>query len=116
MPHPPDDGEAAFTLTATFPPARLGDVVPLLESVSAARVSIDTYAARASLEPGPVDTAVLASLRPWIESLGGALAVERAPPGAPLAGVASEPTDDERVLAARVSEVFDREGVLWRGA
>jgi glycolate oxidase FAD binding subunit len=98
-------------------PSRLPEAVAAVESLHPIALSIDTYAARMhiALAGTPTD-AIMAALRDRVESLGGALAVERAPPGEAAAGWASRPSDAERELELGVTRAFDPEGVLWRSA
>jgi hypothetical protein len=97
-------------------PSRLPEAVAAVESLHPIGLSIDTYAARMRITLAGAPTDGIMALRDRVESLGGALAVERAPPGKDPAGWASRPSDAERELEQGVTRAFDPEGVLWRSA
>lgn len=109
-----EGGAADTVLVGSVIPSRLASALEAVEATSPARVAADTYGGRLRARLPRFDAAAVRELRVALERLGGALAVERAPRGVELAGVASEPTADERVLVAGVKRVFDPAGVLWR--
>jgi hypothetical protein len=97
-------------------PSRLPEAVAAVEPLRPIAFSIDTYAARMRITLAGAPADVILALRDRVESLGGALAIEQAPPGEDAVGWASRPSDAERELEHGVTRAFDPEGVLWRSA
>jgi hypothetical protein len=97
-------------------PSRLPEAVAAVEPLHPIALSIDTYAARMHIALAGAPAEGIMALRDRVESLGGALAVERAPPGEAPVGWASRPSDAERELEHGLTRAFDPEGVLWRSA
>jgi hypothetical protein len=97
-------------------PSRLQEAVAAVEPLHPAAFSIDTYAARMRITLAGAPADGILALRDRVESLGGALAIERAPSGEDAAGWASRPSDAELELEQGVTRAFDPEGVLWRSA
>jgi glycolate oxidase FAD binding subunit len=97
-------------------PSRLPEAVAAAEPLHPIALSIDTYAARMRIALAGTPPDGILALRDRVESLGGALAVERAPRSEDAAGWASRPSDAERELEQGVTRAFDPEGVLWRSA
>ena len=107
--------EPTTVLTISLLPSRLPEAVGALGSLGRTRVSIDCYAARIRIGLPGFDVEEIRRLRDAIERFGGALAIDRAPARADLAGLVSEPSSHEAELASRLERVFDPEEVLWRG-
>ena len=92
----------------------MGAAVGALGSLGATHVFIDSYAARMRIGLPGFDAEAVRGLRDVSERLGGALSIERVPPGVDLAQFASEVSPDEIYLSSRLERVFDPGGVLWR--
>jgi glycolate oxidase FAD binding subunit len=103
-------------LAVSVLPSRLPEAVTAVEPLHPIALSIDTYAARMHIALAGAPAEGIMALRDRVESLGGALAVERAPPGEAPVGWASRPSDAERELEHGLTRAFDPEGVLWRSA
>lgn len=105
---------APVEVVLTFLPSHLAEAVDAIVRARPASVSIDTYAARARVGLPAFETGVIGRLRDAVESLGGALTVERAPVGADVASVSSTADDAETELVGGIARVFDPGGVLWQ--
>jgi glycolate oxidase FAD binding subunit len=103
-------------LAVSVLPSRLPEAVAAVELLGPIALSIDTYAARMRIALAGAPADGILALRDRVESLGGALAIERAPPDEDVVGWASRPSDAERELEQGVTRAFDPEGVLWRSA
>jgi len=114
--HPATSTAPETVVAVSVLPSRLPEAVAAVESLHPIGLSIDTYAARMRITLAGAPADGIMALRDRVESLGGALAVERAPPGKDPAGWASRPSDAERELEQGVTRAFDPEGVLWRSA
>lgn len=106
--------DAATVLRVSVLPSRLREAVAALGSLGVAHVAIDSYAARLRIGSPGFERERIHDLGRLIEGLGGALSIERAPVGADVAGLASEPSPEEVELASRLRTVFDPKGTLWR--
>ena len=95
-------------------PSRLPEMVSLLARVPRAEVCVDAYAGNVRVGLGSLDADFLPELRREIESLGGTVAVQQFIAGVDAGGIGPEPSPEEVELTARLRQVFDPEGVLWR--
>jgi hypothetical protein len=104
------------TVVASFLPSRLADALAAIERSGAHRAVVDTYAASARVHFIEIDAGRLDTLWSAIDGIGGALRMERAGVGAGGRAAALAGQRSPSGLEARLLEVFDPKGVLWRRA
>ena len=124
--------DAPVVLRLSVLPSRLGELLEVLTRTRAVAgpggrtggrtplIHADAYAGQVLVglgghgSDGSELAATAASLRACVESLGGAIGMERLPAGPAADELAAHPSDEEAELARGLKRVFDPQGVLWR--